>query len=95
MRPRRGSPRLFLLPGVAHCGGGEPDTFDALTAMTDWVTKGEAPSSLTTRSVNSGGSTTATRPVSPFRYVAENAEARRTTRAVTRPSGPPPRPTWR
>ncbi|KAF5997074.1 tannase/feruloyl esterase family alpha/beta hydrolase [Streptomyces sp. WAC00263] len=65
--------RLFLLPGVAHCGGGQgPDTFDALTAMTDWVTKGEAPSSLTTRSVNSGGSTTATRPVYPFPYVAEN-----------------------
>jgi feruloyl esterase len=65
--------RLFLLPGVAHCGGGQgPDTFDALTAMTDWVTKDEAPSSLTTRSVDSGGNTTATRPVYPFPYVARN-----------------------
>lgn len=34
--------RLFLLAGVAHCGGGQsPDTFDALTATTGRVTKGE------------------------------------------------------
>ncbi|WP_405932237.1 tannase/feruloyl esterase family alpha/beta hydrolase [Streptomyces sp. NBC_00827] len=65
--------RLFLLPGVAHCGGGQgPNTFDALTAMVDWVTKGEAPSSLTTKSVDSSGNTTATRPVYPFPYIAEN-----------------------
>lgn len=65
--------RLFLLPGVAHCGGGQgPDTFDALTAITDWVTKGDAPDSLTTKSVDSGGDTTATRPVYPFPYYAKN-----------------------
>ncbi|MET9889453.1 tannase/feruloyl esterase family alpha/beta hydrolase [Streptomyces sp. NPDC006465] len=65
--------RLFLLPGVAHCGGGQgPNTFDALTAMTDWVTEGQAPDSLTARSVDSGGSTSATRPVYPFPYVAKN-----------------------
>ncbi|MCI3271789.1 tannase/feruloyl esterase family alpha/beta hydrolase [Streptomyces cylindrosporus] len=65
--------RLFLLPGVAHCGGGQgPDTFDALTAITDWVTKGTAPDSLTTKSVDSSGNTTATRPVYPFPYYAKN-----------------------
>ncbi|MFF5302110.1 tannase/feruloyl esterase family alpha/beta hydrolase [Streptomyces sp. NPDC013161] len=65
--------RLFLLPGVAHCGGGQgPDTFDALTAITDWVTKGDAPASLTTKSVDSSGNTTATRPVYPFPYYAKN-----------------------
>ncbi|WP_406330221.1 tannase/feruloyl esterase family alpha/beta hydrolase [Streptomyces sp. NBC_00203] len=65
--------RLFLLPGVAHCGGGQgPNTFDALTAMTDWVTKGEAPSSLTTTSVDSSGKVTSTRPVYPFPYYAKN-----------------------
>ncbi|MFJ9241751.1 tannase/feruloyl esterase family alpha/beta hydrolase [Streptomyces sp. NPDC101776] len=65
--------RLFLLPGVAHCGGGQgPDTFDALTAITDWVTKGDAPASLTTKSVDSGGNTTASRPVYPFPYYAKN-----------------------
>lgn len=65
--------RLFLLPGVAHCGGGQgPDTFDALTAMVDWVTEGKAPSTLTTTSVDSGGKTTATRPAYPFPYFAKN-----------------------
>lgn len=65
--------RLFLLPGVAHCGGGQgPNTFDALTAITDWVTKGDAPDSLTTKSVDSSGNTTASRPVYPFPYYAKN-----------------------
>ena len=40
--------RLFLAPGVGHCGGGPAalDTFDALTAIVDWVEKGTAPASL-------------------------------------------------
>ncbi|MEU9090511.1 tannase/feruloyl esterase family alpha/beta hydrolase [Streptomyces sp. NPDC048428] len=65
--------RLFLLPGVAHCGGGQgPSDFDALTAVVDWVTKGDAPDSLTATSADSSGKVTATRPVYPFPYVAEN-----------------------
>ncbi|MER5519604.1 tannase/feruloyl esterase family alpha/beta hydrolase [Streptomyces sp. NPDC002763] len=65
--------RLFLLPGVAHCGGGQgPNTFDALTAITDWVTRGDAPDSLTTKSVDSSGNTTASRPAYPFPYYAKN-----------------------
>lgn len=68
-----GFARLFLLPGVAHCGGGQgPSDFDALTAVVDWVTKGDAPDSLTTTSADSAGKVTATRPVYPFPYVAEN-----------------------
>ena len=40
--------RLYLSPGVGHCGGGPGlDTFDALTAVVDWVEKGVAPESLT------------------------------------------------
>jgi feruloyl esterase len=41
--------RLFLAPGVGHCGGGPAglDSFDALTAMVDWVEKGTAPTSIT------------------------------------------------
>ncbi|MGW0421588.1 tannase/feruloyl esterase family alpha/beta hydrolase [Streptomyces sp. NPDC003015] len=65
--------RLFLLPGVAHCGGGQgPDKLDALTAIVDWVTEGQAPDSLLTTSVDSTGKTTATRPTYPFPYVATN-----------------------
>jgi hypothetical protein len=41
--------RLFLSPGMGHCGGGPAtlDTFDALTAVVDWVEQGVAPASLT------------------------------------------------
>jgi feruloyl esterase len=40
--------RLFLSPGMGHCGGGEAalDTFDLLTAVVDWVEKGAAPASV-------------------------------------------------
>jgi feruloyl esterase len=41
--------RLYLLPGMGHCNGGEAalDTMDMLTALVDWVEKGAAPSSVT------------------------------------------------
>lgn len=39
--------RLFLVPGMAHCGGGPSlDHFDMLTAVVDWVQKGSAPDSV-------------------------------------------------
>ena len=40
--------RLFLSPGMAHCGGGESalDSFDMLSALVDWVEKGDAPVSI-------------------------------------------------
>ncbi|MGB6830736.1 MAG: tannase/feruloyl esterase family alpha/beta hydrolase [Terracidiphilus sp.] len=40
--------RLFLVPGMAHCGGGPSlDHFDMLSAVVDWVEKGAAPESVT------------------------------------------------
>jgi len=46
--------RLFLVPGVHHGGGGPGLTdFDALTALENWVEKGELPEELIAcRSVN-------------------------------------------
>ncbi len=40
--------RLFLVPGMGHCGGGPQtlDSFDMLGAVVDWVEKGEAPRSI-------------------------------------------------
>ncbi len=39
--------RLFLAPGVAHCGGGTgPDRIDWLTALDNWVEKNQAPQEL-------------------------------------------------
>jgi hypothetical protein len=40
--------RIFLVPGMGHCGGGKGalDTFDLLTAIVDWVENGKAPDSV-------------------------------------------------
>jgi hypothetical protein len=40
--------RLFLVPGMGHCRGGEAtlDEFDLLTAVVDWVEQGRAPDSV-------------------------------------------------
>lgn len=43
--------RLFAMPGTAHCSGGGqpvgPGSFDAISAMENWVEKGQAPNALT------------------------------------------------
>ena len=40
--------RLFLVPGMRHCGGGSltTDSFDLLTALVDWVERGVAPEAV-------------------------------------------------
>jgi len=40
--------RLYLVPGMGHCGGGSAtlDHFDMLTAIVDWVEKDQAPESV-------------------------------------------------
>ena len=40
--------RLFLVPGMSHCGGGPAtlDTFDMLGAIVAWVEKDQAPDSI-------------------------------------------------
>ena len=59
----RGSVRLFLAPGVFHCGGGPgPDRFDTLTAMEYWVERGTPPQSLIATKTNSPLS----RPLCPY-----------------------------
>jgi feruloyl esterase len=44
----RGWSRLFLVPGMGHCGGGSTlDQFDLLSAIVDWVENDRAPDSVT------------------------------------------------
>jgi len=40
--------RLYLVPGMAHCAGGEQtvDSFDLLTRIIQWVESGEAPGAV-------------------------------------------------
>jgi feruloyl esterase len=62
--------RLFMMPGVAHCGGGVgPDRNDAVTAVIDWVEKGKAPDTLLATKVT-GGTVVRTRPLCPYPQVA-------------------------
>jgi feruloyl esterase len=46
--------RLFMLPGVLHCGGGAgPDVVDWPAAIADWVEKGSAPQRLVATKLSS------------------------------------------
>ena len=62
--------RLFMAPGVFHCGEGPGlTTFDAFGALVDWVETGRAPESITASSVEQGEEA-ATRPLCPYPTVA-------------------------
>jgi len=65
------SVRLFLAPGMAHCGGGEgPNVFDALTPLEQWRERGNPPASiLATHSTH--GKVDRTRPLCPYPQFAK------------------------
>jgi feruloyl esterase len=66
--------RLFLAPGMHHCAGGPgPNTFDALTALEQWVERGHAPRRMiATKYVNNvpAQGVERTRPLCPYPQVA-------------------------
>jgi pimeloyl-ACP methyl ester carboxylesterase len=57
--------RLFLVPGMGHCGGGTRtlDQFDLLTAVVDWVESGRAPERVIATGKTAPGES---RPLCPF-----------------------------
>jgi len=62
--------RLFLIPGMFHCGGGVGcDSVDWLSAIADWVEKGVAPDRLTGARLQSGA-ISRTRPLCPYPAMA-------------------------
>jgi feruloyl esterase len=62
--------RLFLAPGMGHCGGGEgPNVFDKVAALERWLEHGTAPDALVA-SHGSGGKVDRTRPLCPYPQVA-------------------------
>lgn len=63
--------KLYLFPGVAHCGGGDgPNTFDILTPVMAWTETGTKPDKIIASIVDTTGQTTRTRPVFPYPAVA-------------------------
>jgi feruloyl esterase len=62
--------RLFMAPGMAHCGGGEgPNRFDMVAALERWVEQGVAPDRIIAARV-AQGRVERTRPLCPYPQVA-------------------------
>jgi feruloyl esterase len=62
--------RLFMVPGMAHCRGGEgTDRFDVISVLEQWVEKGKAPESILA-SRFAGEKVERTRPLCPYPQVA-------------------------
>ena len=62
--------RLFMVPGMGHCTGGEgPDTFDAISVIERWVEKGEAPARIIA-APSTAGKVDRTRPLCLYPQVA-------------------------
>ena len=60
------SVRLFMIPGMGHCSGGEgTDTFDMIGALEQWVERGQAPTRISASRVRNG-IVERTRPLCPF-----------------------------
>jgi feruloyl esterase len=57
--------RLYLVPGMAHCQGGEltPDSFDLLTPIVEWVENGAEPGAVTATGRSMPGQS---RPLCPY-----------------------------
>jgi feruloyl esterase len=65
--------RLFMVPGMGHCGGGEgPSVFDKVAVIDAWVTSGKAPDRIVA-SHNANGAVDRTRPLCPFPQVTKYA----------------------
>jgi feruloyl esterase len=80
------SHRLFMVPGMAHCSGGDgADRFDMLTALEKWVEAGNAPEEIPARRER-GGRVDRTRNLCAYpavsRYVQGDPDDARSFRCV-------------
>ena len=63
------SVRLFMVPGMGHCGGGNaPCVLDMLSVIDKWVSEGKAPKSIIAS--NPPNLNPMTRPICPYPQVA-------------------------
>ncbi len=67
--------RLFMVPGMGHCGGGDgTDVFDKRAVLEQWVEQKKAPEQIIASHV-SGGKADKTRPLCPYPQIATIWEA--------------------
>jgi feruloyl esterase len=63
--------RLFMVPGMNHCAGGDgPGTFDSLAAIEQWVEQKKMPERILASHLTNGV-TDRTRPLCPYPQVAK------------------------
>ena len=63
--------RLFMAPGMGHCGGGDgPNEFDMLAALEQWREQGKAPAQVLASQMNDG-TVLRTRPLCPYPQIAK------------------------
>lgn len=68
---KRDNVRLFLVPGMNHCGGGAGcDTFEKIGVADQWLQTGKAPDEILASKVV-GGKTIRTRPLCAYPKVAQ------------------------
>lgn len=65
----QGFARLFMVPGMAHCGGGGTSSFDAQHAIEDWVERGIAPERIEAMRIEDDA-IVRTRPLCPYPQTA-------------------------
>ena len=64
------SVRLFMVPGMGHCRGGDgPNSFDLVSALERWVEESVAPDRIVASQVTNGKAGR-TRPLCPYPQVA-------------------------
>jgi feruloyl esterase len=67
----KSSVRLFMVPGMNHCAGGEgTSNFDAVGAMEQWVEQKKAPERIAASHI-ANGAIDRTRPLCPYPQVAQ------------------------
>ena len=65
--PTQDSVRLFIVPGMGHCGSGvAPNSYDTLQALHNWVTKGVAPEGIIATAPATGPNPGRTMPLCKF-----------------------------
>jgi feruloyl esterase len=63
--------RLFMVPGMGHCGGGEgPNRFDMVGAMEQWVEQRKPPAQIIASSA-ADAKVARTRPLCPYPQIAK------------------------
>jgi len=90
--------RLFMVPGMDHCGGGEgpnPNVLDFVSVMEQWVEKGVAPNRIIATKYklddNPASGVVRTRPLCPYPQVARYTGSGSTDEAPNFVCKAPPR----